>query len=72
MFLVRNSTKQVFSKLSGRRLVVNQLFILVNITFMSFIKSTGFGLVAIRLLLFANRISLVLLLLSVLFMTFGK
>jgi len=53
-------------------LALNQFFILVNITLISFIDSEGFGLVTIKLVSPRNKISLVLLLLAMLLVQFGK
>jgi hypothetical protein len=72
VLLVKNSIKLVFSDLNDRRLALSQLFIFVNIILMFLENSECFGLITIRRISSTNKIILVLLLLSILCVHFGK
>jgi hypothetical protein len=49
LFLLKNYSRLVFSKLSDNKFTLNQLLISVNVPLMSLMKLVGFGLVMIRL-----------------------
>jgi hypothetical protein len=50
LFLVKNCMKLVFPKFNVSKFTLNQLFLFVNVTLISFTKLVGLELVTIRLL----------------------
>jgi hypothetical protein len=64
LFLIRNYMRLVYSKFSDHNFALNQLIISVNVPLMTSIKLAGFELVMFRLVSFANKINLDVLLLS--------
>jgi len=72
LFLVIKCMKLVLLGFYDIKLVLIYIFISLIVIIISFMKSVGLGLVTIRLVSSAKRINLDLILLSLLFVIFGR